>query len=149
MQSPVKLSGVWIGKILVPCDNLETLDVLVARYAGLGPASPGAQGETPAKPGSNGKAQQPPAGASDNDMRLLNALVQAGDRGVPSGTLASLLGGVRGRAVPPAARAFCLRVGLGASDCVATDRVNGKRSWKLTTGGLGAARLKLTGGAAG
>ena len=149
-MAAAKTYEAWIGNIRIPCDSLDELEAVVRRLSGVTatpekPAMPSGDTAKPKTP--NGKSEAP-AGATDNDMRLLRALSEAGDRGVPSGTAAALLGGARGRAVPPAMDAFCERVGLGQGACVPTPRINGKRSWKLTVGAQGAAKLKLSDGVA-
>lgn len=144
---------VRIGALLIECDDLDDLQKLIERFGGEEEARlVGHSVASFSAPPSTSRATPrdsttKPAGASDNDWRLLRALTEAGASGVPAGMVCSLLGGVRGRAVTLAIREFSVRVGLDGGACVPIRSGTIGRRWRLTSGALGAARL-ITGGEA-
>lgn len=129
------MAKVRIGKILIEFDDVAELDAFVARHANSA---------------ENGGSEQRTEGSGHagtqaaKDQTLLKMFVSAGT--VEAGTVARLLGGVKGRGVRPAVNAWGVRVGLSASDddgvCIQSN-VGRNRGWKLSAGALGAAKAML------
>lgn len=131
---------VRIGRLEIECESLADLDDLVARYAGEVPSGSSTltQGAAPKVSNSSAPMQR--------DQILLRQLVQAGEGGIDAGTVSSLLGGARGRAVPVAVRRWATRVGLADNEdnsVMVAARPGGQRGWRLSSGALGAARAML------
>lgn len=80
---------------------------------------------------------------AQRDQGLLRTLVNAAETGVEASTISGLLGGIKGRGIPPAVRRWAVRVGLADDEdneaCLPV-RVNRKRGWRLSPSALGAAR---------
>src|SRR5205823_1202674 len=116
----------------VVCESLEELDALIARYGDA--ATPGRPG--PAKAGRNG------TGPADVDVALLRLLARS-PSGVVSKTIEGMLQ-VQGKAIRTALRAWAVRVNL-SPDTIEKANPGGRRGWRLTEGGMGAAKALMAG----
>ncbi len=136
------MARVRYGKFVVEFETDAELDSFLARHDGSGPneeAAPKARTEAPVVNG----------GQAGRDQTLLKMMIQAGANGVETGTVIRLLGGPKGRGVPPAIRSWAARVGLASSDAddgaCSPVKIGRVRGWRLSTGAIGAAKAMAEG----
>lgn len=101
---------VKIGNLEVTVDSLDELDELVNRYGNLAATSADEAGKTLKRTGDSH-----PVGAGAADTVLLKKLVEAGDAGVTTIDVGTILGR-RGKAARPALKEWAKRVGLTTDD---------------------------------
>ncbi len=121
----------------VVADSLDDLDALLERYGDEVAAAVDSSGRI-----GGGAATLPRSGANaGKDGSLLKAFLDAGTAGVPSGIISQMVGGARGKALPPAMKRWAERVGLSGNDVFQKAFPNGQRGWRLSESAQGAARL--------
>lgn len=120
---------VRVRGVEIECESLDELDAIIDRY-----------GEGAPVRGANGLAglSVPTVGATNVDQALLRAFLNA-PSGLPSQAVQGMLH-VKGKAIPGALKAWAVRVHL-PDDGFEKANPGGKRGWRLSDAGAGAARV--------
>jgi hypothetical protein len=134
---------VRVRGIEIVCDSLDDVDAIIDRYGLAGDVPLGRQSSSISNGGSSSGSQRTPSG----DMTLLRELVEAGSVGVKSLVIGQMLS-ASGRGMGPALDRWAERVGLkqpGNVSPLEVARPEGKRGWRLNSGGLIVAKDVLAG----